>query len=465
MASSPWNIWFDGMARSAFGRAMLFLSGYTRKYYGTFAFNDIVTKTAGNVIIYVERTNGNYGAVTVDVVAVDGTAVRGVDYIVGATTTLSWLNADIIGKRLTIGINSSRTAKSFTLRLQNPTGYADIDSTYDEVVVTIPATIGPAGLLGIGGGIFTGGYLQTFIKESSTLVISVLRTRGATGAVGCSYHTTDGTAVDGVNYTGVSGTLSWANGETAAKTINIPILTVGASGTYFTLTIDTPTGDVMISSQYSSCRNYIYDIPALPGQLQFPNYQERAPESAAYTFTVYRVGGSTGAVSVNYSCANGTALNGTHYTAASGILNWADGDAASKTFNVTMLSVTDANRYFTITLATPGGGAAVGDIGTVVVYIQDAATVPTDIPSDVLVDPTGDLNDDDLAFFFSEDVFELFDIFMSAPDIHVIEANAISGDVIGFGGGTSSFGGGTDLISGDWTLEPSPAARFMLAEM
>jgi endoglucanase len=77
---------------------------------------------------------------------------------------------------------------------------------------------------------------------------------------------------------------------------------------------------------------------------------------------VNRSGGSSGAVTVAYATANGTAVAGTVYAAASGTLSWASGDATAKTFAVTIdsspaFSGTDS---FTVQLSGATGGATLG---------------------------------------------------------------------------------------------------------
>lgn len=62
------------------------------------------------------------------------------------------------------------------------------------------------------------------VSESGTSVtITVTRSGGSSGAVGCSYATSNGTATAGSDYTSASGTLSWNDGETTSKTFNISI--------------------------------------------------------------------------------------------------------------------------------------------------------------------------------------------------------------------------------------------------
>ena len=57
------------------------------------------------------------------------------------------------------------------------------------------------------------------------------------------------------------------------------------------------------------------------------------------TLTVERVSGTDGAVTVNYATANGTATAGADYTATSGTLSFADGQA-SRTISVPVLEDT-----------------------------------------------------------------------------------------------------------------------------
>jgi hypothetical protein len=116
------------------------------------------------------------------------------------------------------------------------------------------------------------------------------------------------------------------------------------------------------------------------GALQFTSSAVSTPEAGGpITLNVTRSGGSSGAVSVTYGTANGTALAGTNYVATSGNFNWADGDTSTKSFNVSILNdgIATGNKAFTASLASPTGGATLGANSTVTVTIQDASlTVP-----------------------------------------------------------------------------------------
>jgi YD repeat-containing protein len=69
--------------------------------------------------------------------------------------------------------------------------------------------------------------------------------------------------------------------------------------------------------------------------LQFSSATYTATEAGGTAaIAVVRSGDTGGAVSIQYSTSNGTAVAGSDYTAASGTLNWASGDTAAKTTSV-----------------------------------------------------------------------------------------------------------------------------------
>src|SRR6185369_9669028 len=67
------------------------------------------------------------------------------------------------------------------------------------------------------------GSLTAQVSESGgTLTLNASRS-GGSGAVDVDYSFGGGTAVNGVHYTGVPGTLHWNDGETGTKSIPITI--------------------------------------------------------------------------------------------------------------------------------------------------------------------------------------------------------------------------------------------------
>ncbi|MHC1762928.1 MAG: Calx-beta domain-containing protein [Verrucomicrobiia bacterium] len=84
---------------------------------------------------------------------------------------------------------------------------------------------------------------QSVSEESGSTSVTVHRTGGTSGTVGVSYATVDGTAIDGVNYTAESGSLTWTDGDDSDRVIPITIQDVNAYGNLtFQLALSAPTG-------------------------------------------------------------------------------------------------------------------------------------------------------------------------------------------------------------------------------
>lgn len=85
-----------------------------------------------------------------------------------------------------------------------------------------------------------------------------------------------------------------------------------------------------------------------------------------------RAGGSAGAASVAYATGNGTATAGSDYTATSGILGFADGEAGTKTFTIPILDdvVAEGNETVNLSLSS-ATGASLGSASTAVLTIVD----------------------------------------------------------------------------------------------
>ncbi|HEX8069958.1 MAG TPA: Calx-beta domain-containing protein [Pyrinomonadaceae bacterium] len=125
-----------------------------------------------------------------------------------------------------------------------------------------------------------------------------------------------------------------------------------------------------------------------PGTVQFSSATYTVAENVAggvATISVTRTGGTLGAAAVNYSTANGTAVGGAScganvdYVTTSGTLNWADGDGAPKTFNVTICNESVFENDETVNLAlSNASGATLGAPSTAVLTItnDDAAPAP-----------------------------------------------------------------------------------------
>ncbi|HEV7764635.1 MAG TPA: IPTL-CTERM sorting domain-containing protein [Thermoanaerobaculia bacterium] len=136
------------------------------------------------------------------------------------------------------------------------------------------------------------------------------------------------------------------------------------------------------TSQFSACRVMLNEAAS---SVQFSGAAYGVNENAGtVTITVTRTGSSEGPATVEYQTAPGTATVGADFTSTSGILVWANGDTASKTFDVTITddAVIEAGEQFTVSLSD-ATGATLGAPILALVAIADedalaaAAAVPT----------------------------------------------------------------------------------------
>jgi hypothetical protein len=111
------------------------------------------------------------------------------------------------------------------------------------------------------------------------------------------------------------------------------------------------------------------------GLFQLSNASQKVVESVgSITVTVNRTSGNTGAVSVNYSSASGSATSGADFTPVSGTLTWANGEAGAKSFTVPILgdAIVESEEKFSVTFSAPTGGATLGAPSTHTVSIVDS---------------------------------------------------------------------------------------------
>ncbi len=84
--------------------------------------------------------------------------------------------------------------------------------------------------------------------SAGQIVVTVDRTGGASGAASVAYTTMAGSAQPGADYTPASGTLSWAAGDSSAKTFTVKLTSTGAGGKSLTASLSNASGASLGSS-------------------------------------------------------------------------------------------------------------------------------------------------------------------------------------------------------------------------
>ncbi len=210
-------------------------------------------------------------------------------------------------------------------------------------------------------------------EAGGQVVLTVNRTGGTDGAVTARYQLASGaTATAAADFTFTAGTLSWADGDGTPKTFVVGIVNDFAVEPAETIRLQllTPTGGLVIGDPSVSTVTITDDDIA--GTLQFERATWWGTESGgSATITVTRMGGSSGPVSVAFATSDGSATAPGDYTATSGRLSWANGDAAPKTFQVPLKNdgLAEETETIHLTLSAPEGGASLGVPGLARIYL------------------------------------------------------------------------------------------------
>jgi uncharacterized repeat protein (TIGR01451 family)/uncharacterized delta-60 repeat protein len=349
---------------------------------GYSATNYTTVNTTNNITITVLRTNGSSGVISIYYWTKDGTARAAAGDYTPTHGKLTF-NAGVGVQTfpVTIGnFTNAQPTKSFNLLFSNasPANILDPSMLPTNATVTII------------DGSFLPGHLSFTSPTYSVLkggvaAVGVMRSGGALGELTVQCGTSNGSAINGLNYTGVTNTLSWSNQDVSVKTMTFQTLQDNTIDGNLTNTVflfnATNIGGTATSSQIltnpSSAIVTIDEVNSY-GALSFVadnfNIMQNANQAV---ITVIRSSGATGTISVNYtnfgdaSATNlGTnyqpAVAGTNFGMTSGTLTFGPG-VPSESFVVpiyyTPNETNKANRMVTLELLN-GSPAAITNQNT-----------------------------------------------------------------------------------------------------
>jgi len=192
---------------------------------------------------------------------------------------------------------------------------------------------------------------------------------------GTTFNSSSGSGWTCANVTGAL-TCNYANALLASTSSSVTInVSAGLQAATLTnsATIAANQHDPVADNDATSEATAVCGLGAAnPGTLQFSAASFAGSEASGLaTVTVSRTGGSCGSVGANYQTGDGSAKDGDpntearDYTATTGSLAWAGGDAQSKTFTVPVTddALNEASETINLTLSLPAD-AERGALGT-----------------------------------------------------------------------------------------------------
>ena len=201
-------------------------------------------------------------------------------------------------------------------------------------------------------------------QAAGSVSLTIERTGAATSAASVVYGTVagTGTATAGSDYTSEKGVLNWAENDSTPRTISVPIsaATPFTGDKSFRVQLWAPSAGLAVATPGSTMVTINGDASDSPGTVKLaePTYTV-SQASGALSVSATRTGGVTGEVAVTYKTSNGTAAAGSDYTAMAGTLQWANGEASTKTISIPISNAKPfaGSKTFAIALANVTGGA------------------------------------------------------------------------------------------------------------
>ena len=240
-----------------------------------------------------------------------------------------------------------------------PQGPACDIGAFEVIVIPVTATVQ-----------FANGAFSA-AESAGTVPITVTLSQVLPVTVTAQYSTTDGTALAGSDYVSASGTLTFTPGLTQTTfAVTLLASAPGAPDKLFGVAILSPTIAVLGTPPTATVT--IHNDAPLPS-LAFSRSQYSVTESGgAAVITVTLSTASALAATVHYATSNGTALAGSDYTSASGMLTFTLG-LTQTTFSVPITNdaLHEANEPFGVALSNPTGASLGAPITATITIVDD----------------------------------------------------------------------------------------------
>lgn len=321
-------------------------------------------ESIGTLSIPVARLGVATSTVTVNYTTQSGTAISGVDFIpasgtltFGPNETIKFVNVPIFNDSLFEG------DETFGIALSSPSGNAVLGVDASTTVTIRDNETAP--IVNFANSVYS-------VAEGASQALITVRRTGGGDPFTVQYSATAGNATPGVDFSPVSGTLTFGLDE-FVKTFSVPIFgdQVKEGDETVLLSLTNPGNQAVLGPLRDAVLN-IRDNETL-SVFNFSSLLYTTNENMrSATITVRRTGGSQTPASVSYATLPGTATPGLDYGAVSGTLNFSVGEN-SKTFTVPIIAdpLAEPEETVILTLSNPSADAVLGENQVATLQIND----------------------------------------------------------------------------------------------
>ncbi len=325
---------------------------------------EAVTEADGPATFTVTLSGMSSQIVSVAYATRNGTATAGSDYTT-ASGTLEFQPGDM-EKTVSVTVlddNLPEDLEQFTVALSSPSNATIAGSSGAVTIIDDDA-----------GGVPSLRVLDaSAVTEGDPAQFTVTMSVAASTDVTVAYRTMGGTAEEGSDYTGTSGTLTFTAGQT---TRTIPVTTINDSirepDESFSVILSNPSGATMLADDTATGTITDNDSSGLPGLSIF---DATVSEGETALFRVRLSVAGTQTVTVNYETVDDTAIEGTDYTPALGSLEFRAG-AIEQTIVVRTVEdgTAEQTETFTVQLRDATGATLEDDSATGTITDDDDDT-------------------------------------------------------------------------------------------
>jgi uncharacterized repeat protein (TIGR01451 family) len=326
----------------------------------------VVNESGGQAVVTLVRTGGAAGGVVVRVFTQDGTAVsteggdyRGIDQLV---TFAAGNNSATVSIPITPD-SVAEDDKSFQVKLSLP----NPNPNPSGVIIAAPSTATVTIMDDDASMVqFNGEFIGNFpvIQRDGNLKRVVV----------VDFETADdGTAIPGVDFTPVRGSITFA-ANTSKATIPLVIAndTIAEGFETFTYRLVNPRGARLGAEAQRTFTITDNDFGGSNIQFTAPTFS--GTEGQTVTLNVVRTGGLGSSLVVQWTSGNGSATAGTDFTPASGSFTFA-ANSLTASFTITLLNdnLLEGTETVPIILSMPEAAATLGPQFTTTLQILDKA--------------------------------------------------------------------------------------------
>ncbi len=335
----------------------------------TISINDVsvTERNAGttNATFTLTLSAPSSQSVTVAYATANGAATGGSDFT-GSTGTVTFA-AGVTSRTLSVAVrgdSKDEIDETFSVLLSRPTNATILDSIG---IGTIIDDDGPK--ISINDVVLTEGD-----SDSKNAMFTVTLSAASPQTVTVNFATANGSAHAGVDYTTSTGTLTFAPNTTSQK-LSVAVLgdTDDEINETFAVILSSPKNGTIDDGAGAGT---IQDDDGPTISVSDTSVTEGNSGTKNATFTVTLSASSLQTVTVTIATANGTAITGSDFTAATRVLTFAAGET-SKTFSVLVRgdSVIESDEEFSVKLSTASNATISDATGTGTIRNDDLSPV------------------------------------------------------------------------------------------